>query len=195
MSASLVGKGWHASVPRRVPLWLTVSAALLLLTSGCATRVATPLPTLSGRLALQVAGATARDEARGFSGNFELRGDAQRGSLDLSGPLGAGAVRAQWAEGRYSWDDGRGPQEAASLDALARDTLGEDLPLAALFDWLRARPWPGAPVAPRADGEPGFDQLGWSIDTSGAAEGRLAALRSRPPRISLRIRLDAPPAP
>jgi len=36
----------------------------------------------------------------------------------------------------------------ASLDELTREALGESVPIEAWFDWLRGRPWPGAPSAP-----------------------------------------------
>ena len=35
----------------------------------------------------------------------------------------------------------------ADLDALAAAALGEGVPMLALFDWLRGRPWAGAPSA------------------------------------------------
>lgn len=162
--------------------------------AACATPGPREPELLSGRLAVQVAGGH-DSAARGFSGSFELRGDARRGSLDLSGPLGSAAVRAQWSENRITWDDGRQRRSVDSLETLAREALGEELPLAALFDWLRARPWPGATSLPRADGLQGFRQLGWVIDSGQAAEGLLMAERTAAPRITLRIRLDNPPAP
>ena len=180
-----------------LPMRLT-RRAVIVAAAGWLAACATPGPReperLSGRLAVQVA-ATNDTAARGFSGSFELRGDARRGSLDLGGPLGAAAVRAQWSEDRITWDDGRQRRTVDSLETLAREALGEELPLAALFDWLRARPWPGATALPRADGVPGFRQLGWSIDSGQAAEGLLVAERATAPRITLRIRLDNPPAP
>lgn len=175
-----------------------IRRAVIAAAAGWLAACATPGPRepdlLSGRLAVQVA-ATNDTAARGFSGSFELRGDARRGSLELGGPLGAAAVRAQWSEDRISWDDGRQRRTVDSLETLSREALGEELPLAALFDWLRARPWPGATTLPRADGVPGFRQLGWSIDNGQAAEGLLVAERATAPRITLRIRLDNPPAP
>jgi outer membrane lipoprotein LolB len=64
------------------------------------------------------------------------------------------------------------------------------VPLQALPHWLRGLPWPGAPAP--ATGA-GFEQLGWQLDLSRRAEGFIIAVRARPPAVTLRIRLDAPP--
>ncbi len=146
---------------------------------------------LTGRMALQV-GAHGDQGSRGFSGQFELRGSAQSGSLELSSPLGTTVAQVAWKPGRYRLGDDKRFIEYASLDDLVAASLGEPLPLAALFDWLRARPWADAPHQPRKDGLPGFEQLGWRIDTSEAAAGNLRAQRDTPPSLNLRIRLDRP---
>ena len=161
--------------------------------AGCAAWQRQPAPAdaarVAGRLSLQVAG-IGDEPARGFTGQFELRGDASAGALEISGPLGATLVRAQWAGGRYRLDEAQGSRSFGSLDELARVALGEPLPLEALFDWLRQRPWPGAPHAPRSDGLAGFEQLGWTIDLQDASSGLLRAQRHGSPALSLRVRLD-----
>jgi outer membrane lipoprotein LolB len=166
-----------------------LAACTLALLAACAAPPPHTGPAWSGRLSLQVA-ATAAQAARAMSGSFELRGTAQEGGFELSNPLGATLAKASWTSGRYTLDDGRQLREFASLEDLAALGLGEPLPLQALFDWLRARPWAGATSAPRADALPGFEQLGWVIDTSEAAEGLLRAHRASPPAVTLRIRLD-----
>ena len=182
-----------ASYPLRRAL-IGMAGAGLLAIAGCSS-LPPPSPgesLLSGRLSVQVA-ATATDPARGFSGQFELRGNERSGALEVSGPLGATIVRAQWAGRRYVLDDGRQQRVFDSLDALAEAGLGEPLPLAALFDWLRARPWPRALHQARSDGMAGFAQLGWDIDTRAATEGLLVAIRSASPALTLRVRLDNAP--
>jgi outer membrane lipoprotein LolB len=168
---------------------LMVAAAL----SACATtgREAPPPPAASGRMALQIA-AHGAEAARGFSGQFELRGSAETGSLELSGPLGAGWAQASWATGRFRLQTSQQTFDYASLDELTQAGLGEALPLAALFDWLKGRPWPGAAFAGLGEGSPGFVQLGWRIDTGDLAAGRLRAQRLQAPAITLRILLDSP---
>jgi outer membrane lipoprotein LolB len=146
---------------------------------------------IAGRLALRIDSA----ESRGFSAGFRLQGRPESGQLQLEGPLGATMARIAWNQGRYTLEDSRGEQHFESLEALARQGLGEPVPLEALFDWLRAKPWPGATWQARADGQPGFEQLGWWLATAQADEGTIVAERPAPPRMMLRIRLDTPVAP
>jgi outer membrane lipoprotein LolB len=165
-------------------------AALALFVAGCATRAPAPAAAgwTSGRLSVQVA---AHDQApaRSVNATFDLRGDGERGELRLSTPLGTQLAAARWAPGEAWLTTPAGQSRYADLDALARDALGEALPLQALPDWLAARPWPGAGFRPLAEG---FEQLGWSIDLAGFRDGRIDAVRESPPRVSLRARLDTP---
>jgi outer membrane lipoprotein LolB len=64
------------------------------------------------------------------------------------------------------------------------------MPLAALFDWLRGRPWPGAPHEAEPDG---FSQLGWRVDVRALGQGLLTARRPAEPAVTLRLRLEAAP--
>lgn len=179
-------KAWAA--PRRA---LATALGIGWLLAGCAA-LQPPPPAgslLAGRLSLQLA-ADGSQPQRAFSGQFELRGDATAGALEVAGPLGATVLQARWADGIYRLDDGRGEQRFDTLEDLSRSLLGEPLPLAALFDWLRQRPWPGAPHRPRPDGRPGFEQLGWIVDLQESTAGLLRAERPAPPALSLRVRLD-----
>ena len=118
------------------------SAVALALLSACAT-APRPAPDLAGRLAVRVE-AFEGAPARSFSTQFELRGDAQVGELQLTTPLGSMAAQARWRPGLAESITPEGTRGFADLDMLARELLGEDLPLAALIDWLRGRPWAGA---------------------------------------------------
>jgi outer membrane lipoprotein LolB len=160
--------------------------AVLALLTGCAT---TPpaVDLIAGRLALQVAAHDGVAE-RQFASAFELRGSAEHGALALTTPLGTTVAQARWQPGLVELATADGPRVYADLDALTRDVLGEALPLAALFDWLRARPWPAAPSEPTAAG---FAQLGWSVDVARRAEGWIVLQRARPPAVTMRVRLDA----
>ena len=160
--------------------WLVALATGL---AGCATPAPRARGDLSGRLALRTA-----DAARSFSADFDLRGDARDGRLRLTGPLGAMLGEARWQPGLAQLETTDGVQRFESLDALAQTLFGEPLPLAALVEWLRGRPWAGAPSLAR-DG--GFDQLDWSIDLSAfAADGVIVARRAREPAVSVRVRLE-----
>lgn len=146
---------------------------------------------VSGRLAIAVA-ASPSTPARGFHAAFDLQGDAQRGRLELSTPLGPRLATATWAPGEVVLLDGRAPRHYADLAALAQDVMGEPLPLQALPNWLRGQPWPGAGHEAI---EGGFMQLGWRLDTSQLLEGLLLAQRPAPPAVTLRVRLSERLAP
>ncbi len=153
---------------------------------GCAT--VAPTPMLSGRLAVQVQ-ATAQRPTQAFSAGFELRGDSAQGELRLLSPLGTTLASARWGPGQASLTTPAGTAQFADLDTLSREALGESLPLAALNDWLRGRPWPAAAFEPSA-AAPGFAQLGWRLDLSGFSAGALLAQRDEAPAVTVRVRLD-----
>jgi outer membrane lipoprotein LolB len=166
-------------------------AALLL--AACAT-VAPPIEapsgeTLSGRLAVNVA-ATPDSAARSLSAVFELQGDARIGRLNLSTPLGSMLAQARWAPGQVVLATPQGERRFDDLDGLTREVLGESLPLAALFDWLRGRPWPGAASRPLPTAGAGFEQLGWVVDLARFDQAAVAASRPRAPAVTVRAKLD-----
>jgi outer membrane lipoprotein LolB len=173
-------------------------AALLaaLLLAACASTIEAPAgpggESLAGRLAIRVdaaEGAPARSENAGF----ELLGGALAGRLNLSTPLGSVIAQARWAPGSVVLATPQGEREFADLDALTREVLGESVPVAALFDWLRGRPWAGAASAPAAPpAASGFLQLGWSVDLARFGEGWVVARREGPPGVTVRARLDTP---
>jgi outer membrane lipoprotein LolB len=156
--------------------------------SGCATAPPPARPDLSGRLSIRV-DATATTPSRSFASDFDLRGDAGRGTLHLTGPLGATLAEVRWQPGQAELTDHQGTRRFDTLDAMAQALFGEALPLAALIDWLRGRPWPGAHSARLDDG---FEQLGWRIGLAGFADGVVSAARDRAPAVSVRARLDPP---
>lgn len=156
--------------------------------AGCATRQPVSPDTLVGRIAIRVDG---QDE-RSLSAGFELTGHATQGQLTLTTPLGTTAAQAAWEPGQ-AWLSAEGRRTGyASLDELAAAALGEPIPIAALFHWLRGRPWPGAPSQPRDDTVAGFVQLGWHINLSKIDDGWLEARRPAPPAVLVRARLERP---
>lgn len=127
---------------------------------------------------------------KSVSAGFELHGNAERGSLLLTGPLGTAAAQATWQPGEALLRSGSTTQRHADLDSLGQAALGEALPMAALFDWLHGRAWAGAPSQPRADGGVGFEQLGWRVDLARWGDGLLDAVRLGPPVVSVRARIE-----
>ncbi len=145
--------------------------------------------TLSGRFAVRVEGIDGA-AARSVTAAFELLGSADTGQLNLATPLGSVLAQARWAPGQVVLVTPKGETNYPDLNALTREILGEGLPIAALFDWLRGRPWPGAVSTPTS--ETGFEQLGWVVDLARIDEAWVAARRERAPVVTLRAKLDRP---
>jgi len=209
----------RGALPRPIlaPPWrLVVAAGALVALAAACTTVPQPPPAgtgdvISGRLALRVE-PVGSQSGRAVSAAFDLRGDSSAGTLGLSTPLGSLIAQARWSAAEVVLTTPRETRRFASLDELTREALGESVPIEAWFDWLRGRPWPGAPNAPvgaapvdvgavasaerapsaaSAASAPGFRQLGWRVDLAQFGAGTIAATRETPaPVVSLRIRLD-----
>jgi outer membrane lipoprotein LolB len=167
---------------------LFVSLALL---AGCSTltpRPGEPSEEVSGKLSVQVE-AWQGTPARSVSAAFDLRGSAEQGRMQLTSPLGTVMAQAEWRPGEVLLKNADGEKRFADLPALADEVLGEPLPLGALFDWLRGRPWKGAPSRPLSPPATGFEQLGWTVALDRWNEGWLVARRSAPPAVTVRARL------
>jgi outer membrane lipoprotein LolB len=121
---------------------------------------------------------------------FDLKGSASDGSLGLSTPLGSMLAQAKWSAGGVTLQTPQGQSSYPDLDSLTHDVLGESVPVGALFDWLRARPWAGASSKFFALPAQGFEQLGWNVHLSRFDDGFVEADRTGTPSVSVRIRLD-----
>jgi outer membrane lipoprotein LolB len=126
----------------------------------------------AGRLALSV-----QDKpGESFAGAFELKGNPERGELELLSPLGGTLGLLQWEPGKARLRSSSRTTEYESLDALVTQVAGTSIPVAALFDWLRgvATPVPG-----------------WKPDLTQLAQGRISAVRTNPlPQADLRVILE-----
>ncbi len=142
---------------------------------------------LSGRLSVQVPGSSGR--ASGGNAGFELSGNPRAGQLELSTPLGSLVARASWGPEMATLQTPEAERSFADLDALTRELLGEAIPVAALFDWLRGRPWPQVHSEPLTEGA-GFTQLGWQIDLAQFQDRLIIATRKAEPLVTLRARVD-----
>jgi outer membrane lipoprotein LolB len=170
---------------------VALAAVALAACAGVPRSVAPPAgESFSGRLAVQV-DATPGAQARSTSAEFELQGRPEAGQLNLSTPLGTVLGQARWAPGQVVLVTPKGSTPYADLDSLTREALGESLPVAALFDWLKGRPWPGAPSRP-ASAEVGFSQLGWAVNLAAFDDAVISAKRERPPAVTVRVKLDRP---
>ncbi|MCV2366565.1 outer membrane lipoprotein LolB [Roseateles oligotrophus] len=171
---------------------LLTGASLLM--AGCASLAPKPANIvaegdvrISGRLSVQVAGSSGR--ASGGNAGFELSGNPRAGQLELSTPLGSLVARASWGPEIATLQTPEAERSFADLDGLTRELLGEAIPVAALFDWLRGRPWPQVHNEPMAEGL-GFSQLGWQIDLARFQEGLIIATRKAEPLVTLRARVE-----
>ena len=162
--------------------------------SGCATAPPPALApgeqALSGRLSVRIDG-SAEQAARAVSLAFELKGNPQAGQIDFSTPLGSVVAQARWTPGFVRLITPQGERAFQDLDSMSREALGEVVPVAALFDWLQGRPWPGAPSRLAAD-QASFEQLGWRVDLARLADGQILAQRVQPPAVTVRAVLDRP---
>jgi outer membrane lipoprotein LolB len=162
--------------------------ALALARAGCAQLQKAPAPVaaearLSGRISVTVAG-NVHNRGTGGAASFELFGGPQAGRLELTSPLGALVARAEWRPGLVTLRTPGEERRFDDLDTLTRELLGEPVPVAALFDWMQARPWAAAPHQKTAAG---FEQLGWRIEPKLPS---LVAVRLAEPTVTLRARLD-----
>ncbi len=150
----------------------------IVLIAGCATpkRAASTLDADShwqGRIAIKVLSTP----PQAFSSDFELDGRAEAGTLALLSPLGTTVAQMAWAPGMAELRHAGEVRHFDSLATLAQQATGTELPVAALFDWLRGTATP----AP-----------GWDADLSQLPQGRLQARRSadQAPAVELRILLE-----
>ncbi len=163
--------------------------ACLLTLGACASLTQPPAQgsTFSGRIGWSVA-ATPQQPAQQAGAGFELSGHARQGWLELTTPVGTLIARARWTADSAELETPAGRTRHADLASLSRAAFGEqDLPLVALFDWLRGQPWPGAPHEALPAG---FAQMGWLVDVRALGQGRLTATRPAEPAITLRVRLE-----
>jgi outer membrane lipoprotein LolB len=177
---------WRGWVAATVVCGLTACASY-----PPATGIASDNEVLSGRMTVRV-DATSATPARAVSAAFELSGNAQRGRLDLNTPLGTTLARARWQPGSVAVTTPQGDSQHDDLPSMTRALLGEDLPVLALFDWLRGRPWLGAPSTPAAVPSPDFTQLGWEVNLAEFPQHWVTARRTQTPAVLLRVKLDPP---
>lgn len=151
-------------------LWLVALAVAMQIT-GCAApslvtgTTAASVASWRGRLAIRVEPRQAQAAAQSFSAGFELAGNAQAGELTLYTPLGTTAAALSWSARTAVMRNAEGSQNFESLDALIKQALGTEIPVAALFAWLAGD---------------NMSAAGWSADLSRYAEGSILARRVQP---------------
>lgn len=154
-------------------IWL-VALALL---SGCASQSSPQNPVSAseshwqGRLAVKVFS----KPVQAFSASFDLQGNPTKGTLLLSSPMGTTLARIQWDAGSAILIANGRQQGFDSLQELALQVTGADIPVASLFAWLRGQ----------AEAVPG-----WQVDLAEIPDGRLQARHTEEVQSELKIILD-----
>jgi len=132
----------------------------------------TELSPWRGRLAIRVES----EPVQAFSAAFELSGGATAGALTLLTPLGTTAAALTWTPEGSTLRSSAEVRQFPTLGALMRQTVGAELPVAALFAWLNG----GTATA-----------AGWQADLSQRDNGRITARRDLPlPVTELRLVLE-----
>lgn len=113
-----------------------------------------------------------------FHISFELEGNAQEGQLQVEGPFGTAAIVLRWRPGQAVLSQGERSFRFASLADLVQRSIGTDLPIEAVFAWLRNE---------------SVDVPGWQVESTPSQGGPLVARRYDPwPRLELRVVLQQP---
>ncbi len=161
---------------RRVWACITIFATFFI--AGCAYSTRAPAAFDSesahwqGRISVKVGSAPPQSVAA----QFELSGSATAGQMDLSTPLGTTVAQMRWsAESAELLASGE-TRVYPNLAGLTVATLGAELPVNALFQWLQGQPT----TAP-----------GWQVNLTDWEQGRISAQRTVPsPTVDLKIILD-----
>lgn len=157
--------------------WLAVWLVVLSVMAGCASQRTPQAPAAAseshwqGRLAVKVFS----KPVQAFSASFDLQGNPAKGTLLLSSPLGTTLASIQWEAGSATLIANGRQQGFDSLQELAQQVTGADIPVASLFAWLRGQ----------AEAVPG-----WQVDLAELPDGRLQAHHTEEVQSELKIILD-----
>ena len=125
-----------------------------------------------GRMSVKVFGTP----VQAFSANFVLLGSATQGQLLLSSAIGTTVAELEWSAHSARLRTAKESKQFGSLEELATAVTGADIPVTALFDWLR--------------GENGT-RGNWEADLQTLASGRLTAHTvNTTPAAELKLVLD-----
>lgn len=147
---------------------LLVVGLMTLLLAGCARFGPQPGSSdltenwaLSGKMAVRNA-----TEASSFNVDWEQR--AEDFEIELSGPLGQGAVQISGEPGSVTLTQGDDQVTRSTLRELAYEITDLDLPLDYLQYWVRAKPYPGIEATIDRDVDSRqvqrIIQSGWQVD-------------------------------
>ncbi len=115
-------------------------------------------------------------QTQSWVSEFELEGVPEKGQLTLFTPIGSTAAQVAWtATSAQLHTQGR-QRNYASIADLLFELTGAELPLAALFAWLKGQPEQAS---------------GWQPDLSLFSVGKITARRDYPlPQAEIRVVLE-----
>lgn len=161
---------------------LLIALAAVFLACGCSTTAPPYGPPGSetapwrGRIAVRIEADPNASESQSFSAAFELSGSAPAGALTLYTPIGTTAAALSWTPRTAVLKTNGDIQNFATLDALIKQVIGTEIPVAALFAWLAGE---------------NMNAAGWIADLSRQTDGRITARRLTPaPVAELRLVLE-----
>ena len=121
----------------------------------------------------------AQQNTQSWTAHFELAGAPEQGQLMLYTPVGTTVAKVVWQSRRAQVETSDGKVEYFNgLDELSHAYFQQNIPIAALFDWLQGKPTQQ-------------HITGWEVDLSRAERGIIKAERRTPqPRVTLRAVVD-----
>jgi len=143
-------------------LWRAAWLAMFFLLGGCSNTAilknpsSTPETYWQGRLSVKVFS----NPVQAFTASFELQGQPSEGELILTSPLGSTLARMRWTPSSAVLISNGAERHFDSLQALAQQATGADIPVASLFAWLRGIQ---------------EDAPGWQANLEDAVNGRISA--------------------
>ena len=170
------------SIPFSI-LFYGIAGLLLIHLSACTPtqlRTADAPMYFAGRLSLvqDPAPDDLHQQPQSWSAHFELAGTPEKGNLLLYTPVGTTVAKVTWRTQQAIVQTADDLQYFANLDELTSTYFKQNIPVAALFDWLRGKP-------------PQQEVTGWHIDLSASERGIIKAERTTPlPRVQLRLVVD-----
>lgn len=158
--------------------------------------VGAPIIVLAGRMSVRVESEAGAEHTstprRAYAGAFDFAGSAVSGRLTLGSPLGTTVAQAHWGADAAELITSESVRRFPDTQALAREALGESLPLPSFIHWLQGEPDPTLPFLTFPPPAAGFQQAGWVVDLSRFNSGVVSMQRESPPRVSVQVHLDSP---
>ena len=178
-----------------------LSAALLMLTAGCALMETAATASRPGRDTVEAFRLEGRIAVRrtneSFSAGIEWRHDAQSDEIVVTGPLGQGLARLSSGAGVALLETSdRKRYVAEDIEGLSEQVFGTRLPVAGLGRWVLGRSASGGVARLDATGRlAGLSEQGWTIEylryESESRDALPELLQARREDVEVRLKIDS----